>query len=274
MGSTVLYLGPTGTYTHQAAHNLFGDDVVYTQKSTIRDVFESLSPGQIGVVPKENSTFGAVVEMYDCLRDTSRPYFVRGVTALSIQHCLLVRKGTRLEDIDCIMSHEQALGQCSGYIRQHFPNATTKKTRSTAAAAQELLHSPRAAAICSKLCATLVEDTVILEEGVQDIKDNYTRFFIITTSECTAIPPIPSAEQTIALLRLTGPISKCLAALELDITSIDRRPSLTGSPFQDTYFLEVFLPDAKMARHQIDNALERVRNTGAEIDLVGLWTSV
>lgn len=72
-----------------------------------QDVFRSLSQDvTFGVVPQENTIYGMVVETYDTFRSTSR-VFVRDEITLQIQHCLLVKKGTTLDRIKRILSHEQ-----------------------------------------------------------------------------------------------------------------------------------------------------------------------
>lgn len=79
------------------------------------DVFRALSPSKpFGVVPQENTIFGNVIETYDALRTTLSGY-IRGEETLKVTHCLLVRKGVSLSDIEVVMSHEQV---CS--LRLHM----------------------------------------------------------------------------------------------------------------------------------------------------------
>lgn len=134
----------------------------------IQDVFSSLSPSvPLGVVPQENSTFGSVIETCNALRG-SHPGFVRGEVLLKIDHCLLVRKGVKLDEIRKVMSHEQALGQCQEFLATHLPLATLEKSTSTAAAARALLDNPpECAAICSQICATLFQGLEVLHQGIQ-----------------------------------------------------------------------------------------------------------
>lgn len=138
----------------------------------------------IGVVPQENTIFGSVIETHDGLRRLNCG-FVKGEITLQIQHCLLVKEGVQLHEIESVLSHEQvrcapwspsdahstfkALGQCQDFLSAYLPNATRVKTPSTASAARSLLTSPRScAAICSKVCATMFEELEILREGIQD----------------------------------------------------------------------------------------------------------
>ncbi|KAF9069143.1 Prephenate dehydratase-domain-containing protein [Rhodocollybia butyracea] len=162
---SVGFLGPFGTYTHQSG--------VYCEKTTITDALVSLDSLDYVVVPRENSTFGSVTETFDGLRYLKEG-FIQGEVVMRIEHCLVVKKGAKLSDIDCVLSHEQncgqALGQCQKFISTHLTSATTSKTTSTAAAADAVSKSEglNIAAICSKICVTMFENLEILEEGIQD----------------------------------------------------------------------------------------------------------
>ena len=74
-------------------------------------MYESVRSGEcpIGLIPQENSIHGIVIEVYDILRvpDFGREAFVRGEVTISIQHCLITRKGVALEDVRRVLSHEQ-----------------------------------------------------------------------------------------------------------------------------------------------------------------------
>jgi len=157
------------------------------------DVFQSLSPHlPFGIVPQENSTNGSVVETYNALRTSSIGHvnFIRGYTALAVSHCLVVRHGVKLEDIEHVLSHEQvsmthhsrsklsdhikALGQCRSFLVQHLPRAPLVPTDSTARAAEEIatgdiaLDPYKCAAICSSIVVTIYKNLQVLQEGIQD----------------------------------------------------------------------------------------------------------
>lgn len=94
-------------------HCLIGRDDTHTLPS---DVFSALSSDTpFGVVPEENSIFGGVVETFDLFR-TSEAAFVRGEVTLKVEHCLLVKSGTKLHDITRVMSHEQVQSPSLGDI--------------------------------------------------------------------------------------------------------------------------------------------------------------
>jgi hypothetical protein len=255
-------------------------------------------------VPQENSIFGAVIETDDLLRlpIAGRDLFVVGEVTLGIQHYLIVRKGVQLEEIETVLSHEQALGQCRKFISENIPGASTVKMASTSAAAQALSTSPtkninpfKSAAICSKMTVTIFDGLETLREGVQDAEVNFTRFYILST--CLSPKNVPSPKEASpmrALVRLSSPpvmsipatppsppITRLLLAINLLIIRLDRRPSVDPLPFHDVYLVE--LQQEVVSRdsiHQdagqswieeVQAGLQRVKTIGGEATLLGIW---
>ncbi|KAF9265870.1 PDT-domain-containing protein [Marasmius fiardii PR-910] len=283
----VAFLGPLGTYSHQAAYEQFHDTADYVERKKISDVLNVLGEVDFGVIPQENTIFGPVVETYDGLRNVESG-FIRGEVTLQVRHCLVVRAGVKISDIDCVMSHEQALGQCSGFLAKHLPQASTMKMTSTAAAAEAISKSPGSthAAICSKMCLKMFEGLELLREGIQDENSNYTRFYVMAKDVRTVLLVVSLRAR--ALLRTyctvgttaernAVDIANIIKALEIPIARIDRRPAHDGKPFNDVYFIELrdssYHPENKATGwdEQVDRAMDRVRATGAEVTLLGLW---
>ncbi|KIO18223.1 hypothetical protein M407DRAFT_11987 [Tulasnella calospora MUT 4182] len=256
----LAYLGPEGTYTHQAANDYFAEGVSYISCQTIASAFHALGgSAHIAFLPIENSTHGAVIETLDLLRlASSENQFIRGEALASISHCLVVRKGTKWENIQTVLSHEQvgeskALGQCSAFIKDRLPSARTVKTVSTAAAAQQVLRdsTSTSAAICSSFCTRLYLGLALLAENIQDSAANVTRFIVLSAPHVTLPSPtasgLPSEQpRWCAMLRITPSPAHSLnlgdvfAAIQpLAIARVDRRPSLSPTLFQDTYFFKV-----------------------------------
>ncbi|KAF9229393.1 PDT-domain-containing protein [Gyrodon lividus] len=293
----LAFLGPLGTYSHQAAHECFKESVEYLAQPTIADVQQTLSADvPFGIIPQENSINGSVVETYNLLRTPAvgRESFVRGYTVLAIQHSLVVRQGVKIEDIENVLSHEQALGQCRTWLAEHLPTASLVPMDSTASAAEKLLSaepggldSRKCAAICSSVVVTIYEGLEVLQEGIQDGEENFTRFYVLSHGLDVALPAaVVLPTQNMALLRLQAPfeseaasrldIAKAVTTLDLDLVRIDRRPSLHARLFDDVYFLEISAtPDNGMEfpswSDQLQRAVERMKHSGAEVAVLGVW---
>ncbi|KAF8480649.1 Prephenate dehydratase-domain-containing protein [Gautieria morchelliformis] len=149
-----------------------------------------------------------------------------------------------MEDVRRVMSHEQALGQCKGYLEQHVPGAALVRVASTAGAAQMLAASDSRctdAAVCSKICANIYEGLDVLAEGIQDENSNSTRFMVMATDKEAVLPGFDGTARWRGLIRV-GSRHGCAVGAVLDdarlrIRQVDRRPSLSVAG--NDYFVEV-----------------------------------
>ncbi|EPQ60725.1 PDT-domain-containing protein [Gloeophyllum trabeum ATCC 11539] len=288
----LAFLGPLGTYSHQAAFNRFGRSVQYYERDTIANVFNALSDEcPLALIPQENSLYGTVIETYDLFRSScaGRDKFILGEVTQSIRHSLVVRKGTSLSGIKRILSHEQALGQCARFIEAHLPNASLVRVSSTAAAAVAISTSGEGAcgdaAICSEHCASIFEGLEVLREGIQDDDSNITRFFVMSTSREREIPLQPATCPQHALLRIGSTVSPqkqlsvtdILVAIGLNVVRVDRRPLLGRQPFESYYFVELLDTRTDPAgadrawKDGVEQGLIRLKDKGIDSVLLGIW---
>lgn len=181
----ILYLGPNGSNT-QFACGMFsqkmGLDVEYVPVSTITKTIEILDEADnstAAILPVENSIEGIVRETIDNLVKTKSDIFIQAEISLPICHCLM-SKGKK-EEIKKIVSITQAIAQCKKYIAANFnKDVEILLYTSTSAAAQFVSGQDNSyAAIASELCAHLY-GLNILEKGINDIKDNQTRFIFLS----------------------------------------------------------------------------------------------
>lgn len=217
--------GVEGSYQQLACERLFRlPDVLYF--NSFDAVFSAIERGlcRYGVIPVENSTAGSVNAVYDLMMK-HRFYIVRSVR-LKIDHNLLVKPGTRWEDITEIYSHEQALNQCAGFLQKH-PGVKLVVCENTAAAARFVAESPRrdVAALASRACMGLY-NLEALEEAVQDQANNHTRFICISRQ----LEIYPGADRTSLMLTLPhrpGSLYKLLSrfyALGINLNKLESRP--------------------------------------------------
>ncbi len=173
------YLGPEGTFSEQAALKYFSSEDKLISLRSFNQIFEKLQTGEIvrGVIPIENSLEGAVKLCMDLLYSSSYVVVVDEII-LPIKHFLMASPGTSLNKIEEIHSISQIIGQTNSYINDNFPDAVINYTGSSAQAAEIVKGKLGKAMIGSKRISELY-GLDILAEDIQDMSNNYTRFFVI-----------------------------------------------------------------------------------------------
>jgi prephenate dehydratase len=177
--------GSRGSFSEQAAqywidkNGLKQCEIEYLV--TFEPLFEALDLDvvEVGICPVFNSTMGLVKPAMQALaRHHSE---IEDFFDIDIAMCLLAQAGVTKESIDTIVSQQPALDQCPAYIAREFPHARIIATEDTAKSAADVasgIYGPHAAAIAPKTCAELYKLN-LLEEGINDLKRNYTSFLAI-----------------------------------------------------------------------------------------------
>ena len=264
--------GVEGAYSQIACEKLFqAPNILYF--SNFEAVFSAIEKGlcQYGIIPLENSTAGSVNAVYD-LMQKHKFSIVRSVR-LRIDHSLLALPGAKLSDIREIVSHEQALGQCSDLLRA-MPGVTVTRCANTAEAARLVAQSGRKdlAAIASNACAE-VYGLQVLQARVQNDGGNYTRFICIA-----AKPEIyPGADRTSLLLSLAnepGSLYQVLSRIYgrgINLTKLESRP-IAGSDdtFRFYFDLEasVYSPELPKLLGELEDVCEHVCYLGSYSEMV------
>ncbi len=180
-GGLIACQGVEGAYSQMAADRMFPrGNIIYFKN--FEAVFDAVESGlcTFGILPIENSSNGSVRAVYDLLQ-VKNVSIVRS-ERLCISHELLVKPGTKLADVKKILSHEQALGQCSEFLKSLGDKVEIEKCDNTAMAAKFVAESkdPGVAAISSSNCAELYGLTALSCGHIQNSDNNYTRFICIT----------------------------------------------------------------------------------------------
>jgi prephenate dehydratase len=183
----VAYLGPEGTYTHEAtlaalrtglAGDAAADDVQGLALATIHDVVSAVQTGHAerGVVPIENALEGSVNATLDALAFGAEDVRIVGESVLAIHHCLIARAGVALDEITVVISHPQALGQCAGFLRTRVPAAQLRAEASTAEAIRVVVAGDQPWAALGPRSAGDRYGGHVLAAEVEDAVGNQTRF--------------------------------------------------------------------------------------------------
>ena len=177
----ISFQGERGAYSEAAAKSFF-DEIETIPFTTFADVLENTSKGnsEYSILPVENSLEGSVGESYDLLYSTSLN--VIGEIYHRVEHCLIGIG--KLEDVDTVYSHPQALGQCRKFIEEH--NMKTIPTYDTAGSVKIVkeLNKKNCACIASKTSSSIY-NMPIMSENIANNSNNYTRFLILSKKEST-----------------------------------------------------------------------------------------
>jgi prephenate dehydratase len=176
----VGYLGPEGTYSHQALLEArLGGGAQAVALATLYDTVMAVAEGavQTALVPIENSLEGSVDVTLDTLAGDGQGLQIVGETVAEIRNCLIAAGPLELAAIETVYSHPQANAQCAHFLRARLPGAKVIATSSTADAVRSVTADPSApnAALGNRLAASLYGGQILLED-VDDHGANQTRF--------------------------------------------------------------------------------------------------
>jgi prephenate dehydratase len=188
VGYTMLrigFLGPKGTFSQEAMLRYVGNRKHDARSyATISEMLFAVCSGEIeeAIAPIENSLEGPVSATMDIMANEV-DLKIKGELVIAVKQNLLVKKGTKFEDIEYIVSHPQPVGQCRKYINSHLPHAKIKYVYSTASAALEVAEGENNLAAIGSVTAAEVYRLDILCCGIQDEVNNFTRFVIVSKED-------------------------------------------------------------------------------------------
>ena len=264
--------GVEGAYSQIAAEKLFELPEISYYKS-FDDVFSAIESGECryGVLPIENSTAGSVKKVYELMLE-HKFNIVRSVR-IKIDHNLLANKGTKIENIREIISHEQAINQCSSFLRT-LKDVKITIAPNTAVAAHTVAESGRddIAALSSRFCAELYS-LESLAEAVQDMGNNHTRFICISKE-----PEIyPGADKlTLMLVTPNKPgalynVLSCFNALGVNMTKLESCP-IPERDFESMFYFDftvsVYSDNLERLLCELESRGERYRLLGAYSEII------
>jgi chorismate mutase/prephenate dehydratase len=273
-GIAVGFLGPAGSFSHQAAVRHFGSSVTFEDLHSIDGVFTEVARGHMNyaLAPIENSIHGGVVETLDALAAFAGRVHIYAEAQLEVHHCLLANcdpaKVTR------IYSKPEVFSQCKLWLATQYPNVPLVAEPSSSRAVQMVREESDkdpvsgSAAIGSALAGELY-DVSVLFENIEDSSNNITRFFVLSQEETQ---PSGDDKTSIMFKTLDKPGALVSALLEFEragvnLTHIDKRPA---GRVNWTY---TFFIDAQGHRRDVNvaAAVERARGHCQELVVLGSY---
>ena len=264
--------GVEGAYSQIACEKIFKSPFIMYFKN-FEGVFHAIDQGlcRYGILPIENSTAGSVNKVYDLM--IRHNFSIVRTFRLKVDHNLLVNKGTKLEDIKEIYSHEQAISQCGEFLHS-LPGVTAIPVANTAIAAEMVAKSGRkdVAALSSRSCAELY-NLSCLQPSVQDKGNNHTRFICISKN----LEVYPGADKTSIMMILPhrpGSLYKVMArlfTLGINVTKLESRP-LPDREFEFMFYFDletsIYSKEFVQLMCELDDLCEEFKYLGSYSEVV------
>jgi prephenate dehydratase len=240
----VAFQGEPGAYSELAAFEYFGREIETIPCETFEDVFAAVSDGGdgtiYGLLPIENSLAGSIHRNYDLM--LRHELHIVGEYHLRVSHCLMVLPGVKIEDIQRVHSHPQALAQCEANLERL---GTQRVAESDTAGSARLLrerNDKQAGALASRRAAE-VYGLEVLADHMEDNPANYTRFLAISRKPLEVTNPQESDYKTSIVFSLhnqPGVLFKALSVFalrDIDLTKIESRP-IPGQLWEYMFYID------------------------------------
>jgi prephenate dehydratase len=264
------FQGEPGAFSQSAARKLLGEAVLTAPFPSFRDVFEALGQGLIthAVIPIENTLHGSVLENYDHIVEYGFP--ICGETGIRISHQLIAMNGVTFRDVRRVFSHPVALNQCRHFFQEN-PQIEPAPFYDTAGSVKMLSQEtlPDAAAIAS-VDAARIYSGKILRKNIEDNRQNFTRFFLLTKQNPAKVPVAAASKVSVTFSAANTPgalfrAMSCLALRDLNIIKIESRP-LIGKPWEYRFYLD-FL--GSLADATVKNAIANLAEMTQSFKVLG-----
>jgi prephenate dehydratase len=278
----VAIQGELGSFSHEAASKMLARATVVPCARSA-EVFDRVESGSVGaaVIPIENSLAGSVAEHFDLL--LTREVFIHAEFPLRIRHNLIAMRGVNLNQVRRVFSHPVALDQCRNLFRAH-PEFQAIPFYDTAGSVRHVINDGLrdAAAVAPKQAAQQYGGRVLLA-GIEDDRQNYTRFLLINKSRKIG-RGANKTSMAFALKNVPGALFKALSVFalrDISLSKIESRPMRSGSSvrplsarrgdgghlWEYVFFVDMLRGDDEPAR----NALRHLGEVAEFVKVLGIY---
>jgi len=276
-GSTsikVAYQGTDGAFSHQVALRHFKqryDEVVCIGYTRFDQAAIAVEQGDtdVAMLPIENTTAGSINDTYDLLAE--KDLFIVGEEILRVIHCLMAPQKVELENIRRVLSHPQAIAQCSHFLAK-MPRCHVESYFDTAMAARKVKNDGdlSQAAIGSAYAAELYE-LEILERDLANQKENFTRFVVVSRNRVSCDPQLKCKTSLIfATADEKGALLSCLNLLGdhgINMTKLESRPR-PHHPWQSLFYLDL---EGNTEELRVADALSKLKKRAQFVKILGSY---
>jgi prephenate dehydratase len=270
------FQGELGAFSQQAIIQLLGPKATPVPREWFDKVFEALAKGEVdaAVIPIENTLHGSVHENYDHL--LKHDFVITGETSVRIVHNLIAPPGLSFAQIRKVYSHPVALNQCLDFLAKN-KQIQKEAFYDTAGSVKMVMKDrpPAAAAIASEFAAKIYKAR-ILQRGIEDDRQNYTRFFLLEpkgSKPRAGKGKVWKTSLVFSTKNTPGALFRALSALalrDLSLTKIESRP-LRGKPWEYLFYIDLI---GKAEDANVKNALGHLGEVCDFLRVLGSYRSV
>jgi prephenate dehydratase len=267
----VAFQGERGAFSEEAAVKLLGEEITLVPRPTFEAAFNAIGDRAADYIlaPIENSLAGSVHRSFDLLVDS--PLNILAEVIIPIAHNLIVVPGATFEEITVVESHPVALAQCEQFFSAH-PRLKRIATEDTAGSVRDVVGSgDRSRGAIAGRRAAEIYGGAILREHLEDNRENYTRFLLLSGSANSA----EDADKLSLVFQLDHRPRALYNALEpfarrnLNLMKIESRP-VHGRPWQYRFYLDL---QASRRDPEVAAALRELESLVVELRILGSYVS-
>ncbi|MGD1211403.1 MAG: prephenate dehydratase [Candidatus Acidiferrales bacterium] len=267
----VAFQGERGAFSEEAAVKLLGEDISLVPRPTFEAAFSAIADGAADYIlaPIENSLAGPVHRSFDLL--VASKLNILAEVIIPIVHNLIAVPGAKFEEISVVESHPVALAQCEQFFSAH-PRLKRIATEDTAGSVRDVVRSgDRTRAAIAGRRAAGIYGGVILREHLEDNRENYTRFLLLSESAA----PVEGADKLSLVFQLDHRPGALYHALEpfarrnLNLMKIESRP-VHGRPWQYRFYLDL---QASRRDPEVAAALLELEKLVVDLRILGSYVS-
>lgn len=264
------YLGPKGTFSYEACNKYYNNNIVKLEYKTILDTIIALENNEIeeAVVPIENSLQGCVTEAIDTLVQ-NRDIKVKDEILLGIKQNLMCNKNCKIDEIQKVYSHPQALAQCRNYLSRLLPNAKIIQEESTAIAGKIVSETKDIPVACIGNILLIDEYKLnLIEADIEDNRFNETRFWVLSKKENTNMKH-QKMSIIFSVKDKPGALYNVLHVFNeynLNLTKIESRPAKTVLG-EYIFWIDVTISDNSAE----ERAIKAIQDKGIFIRILGKY---
>ena len=265
----VAIQGIKGSYHHKVAVEYFGSSVKIKEFLSFDEVANSIvnDSCELGVMAIENSIAGSIISNYALI--DSLDLKIVGEYFININHQLMALPGSNIEDLEIVSSHPMALLQCKSFFKS-YPKITLNEDKDTAEVAKRISENNiiNTGAIAS-VQASKLYGLEILSKDIQTIKNNETRFVVVSKNPLSNDLALNKASIKFSLGHETGSLASVLnilADFELNLTKIQSLP-IIEIPWKYSFFIDVTFKKVS----DLNNSLKYINKKAESIKVLGVY---